>query len=82
MAWNDTKGAHRHTTEQTIEELDADRELAHFKLQSAVTDELLAALEALYAECNPKREDWHLVITSEGREAARAAIARAKGGAQ
>ena len=41
--------------------------------------DMLTALKQLLAETNPKRRSWHLAVSSEGREMARAAIAKAEG---
>lgn len=45
----------------------------------AAAPSLLAALEQIIEEFNPKRPDWHLMVSSEGQRMARAAIAKARG---
>jgi hypothetical protein len=45
----------------------------------AAAPELLDALQKIIEEFNPKRPEWHLMVSSEGQRMARAAIAKALG---
>lgn len=71
--WSDGKEDGR-----TVKERPAAEILANARLISAAP-ELLAALEQIIEEFNPKRPEWHLMVSSEGQRLARAAVAKARG---
>lgn len=58
---------------------DVARRLATYDALLADYTIVRAALAQLFSECDPARKEWYLMVTSEGMEAARAALIATKG---